>query len=108
MKPNFLQALGEDLHLFIFSYLNGNDLINLCYVSKYYRRCVLKKIDEYYNISTGLCLTELWTNKVEENLWGLIDNIFNDLIVEFDPEDIIRFRLKNFAICLYFQYVCIF
>ena len=75
------------MHLFIFSYLNANDLINLCYVSKYYRRCVLKKIDRYYNISTGFCSTELWANKIEENLRGLIDNIFNDLIdIEFDPE----------------------
>ena len=56
-------------------------------MSKYYRRCALKKIDTYYNISTGFCSTELWANKIEENLRGLIDNIFNDLIdIEVDPE----------------------
>ena len=63
----------------IFSYLNAIDLI----VSKYYRKLVLKKFDKYYNISTSFCSTELWLNKIEENLWGVIENIYNDLFDTF-------------------------
>ena len=67
------------MHLIIFSYLNAIDLISLCYVSKYYRKLVLQKFNKYYNIGTGFCSTELWLNKVEENLSGVIENIYNDL-----------------------------
>ena len=84
MKPNLLQILGEDLQLLIFSYLNATDLTNLCYVSKYYRRLIFKKFDKYYNISTGFFSTELWMNKIEENLWQLIENIYNDLNDDID------------------------
>ena len=109
MKPNFLQALGEDLHLLIFSYLNANDLINLCYASKYYRRCILKKFDKYYNISTGFYSTELWTKKIEDNLWGLIENIYNDLIdnyfdFEWNYDNLLNefHHLSLFSVCLHF------
>ena len=67
--PNFLQVLGEDLFLLILSYCNAKDFINLCYVSEYYRRCVLTKFDKCYNVSTGFCPVELWTTKMQSNLW---------------------------------------
>ena len=110
MKPNLLQILGEDLQLLIFSYLNATDLTNLCYVSKYYRRLIFKTFDKYYNISTGFCSIELWMNKIEENLWGLIENIFNDLNddinFDFDFNYVNLFKefrhLSLFSVCLHF------
>ena len=96
------------MFLLILSYFNANDLINLCYVSKYCRKCVLTKFDTYYNISTGFCSIGLWTNKIQGNLWGLIDNIFNDLTADFDPEGYYQLLFKEFhhlslfSVCLHF------
>ena len=52
-------------------------------MSKYYRKLVLKKFDKYYNIRTGFGSTELWLNKIKDNLWGMIQNIYNDLFDTF-------------------------
>ena len=77
-------------------------------MSKYCRKCVLTKFDTYYNISTGFCSIGLWTNKIQGNLWGLIDNIFNDLTADFDPEGYYQLLFKEFhhlslfSVCLHF------
>ena len=98
------------MHLIIFSFLNAIDLINLCYVSKYYRKFLLQKFDKYYNISTVFCSTELWLNKIEENLWGVIENIYNDwsytfaFDFEWHYDNLFKeFRhLSLFSVCLHF------
>ena len=48
-------------------------------------------------------------NKIKEDIWGLIDNIFNDLTdCEFDPEGYYQILLKEFrhlslfSVCLHF------
>ena len=79
-------------------------------MSKYYRKLVLKKFDKYYNISTSFCSTELWLNKIEENLWGVIENIYNDLFdtftfdFEWHYDNLFKeFRhLSLFSVCLHF------
>ena len=73
-------------------------------MSKYCRRCVLNKFDKCYNISTGFCSVELWTSKIQDNLWGLIDIIFNDMTAKFDPEGYYQLllNLSLFSVCLYF------
>ena len=98
------------MHLIIFSFLNAIDLINLCYVSKYYRKFLLQKFHKYYNISTVFCSTELWLNKIEENLWGVIENIYNDwsytfaFDFEWHYDNLFKeFRhLSLFSVCLHF------
>ena len=110
MKSNLLQILGKDLQLLIFSYLNAIDLINLCYVSKYYRKLILKKFDKYFNLSTGFCSIYSWMNTFEDNIYGLIKNIFNELndYIDFDFElncdNLFKeFRhLSLFSACLHF------
>ena len=76
-------------------------------MSKYHRRCVLNKLDKWYNISTGFCSVELWTTKIQDNLLALIDNIFNDITAEFDPDGyyLLLFKefrhLSLFSLCLH-------
>ena len=98
------------MHRIIFHYVNAIDLINLCYVSKYYRKLVLQKFDKYYNIITGFCSTELWLTKIEENLWGVIENIYNDLSdtfafdFEWHYDNLFKefCHLSLFSVCLHF------
>ena len=45
--------LREELQLCILLYLNAKDLITLFYVSKYFRKLVLKQFNNHYEISTG-------------------------------------------------------
>ena len=77
-------------------------------MSKYYRRCVLTKFDKCYNIITGFSALELWATKMQGNLWGLIDNIFNDITAEFDPKGYYQLLFKEFrhlplfSVCLHF------
>ena len=40
---------------------------------------MLKKFEKYYNLATGFCSIYLWTNVLEDNIWGLIENIYNEL-----------------------------
>ena len=65
------------MQLKLLSYLNANDLITLCYVSKYFRKLVLIKFAKYYDLSAGFCSVEYWTNKIEKNVYQLIQEIHN-------------------------------
>ena len=73
----FSKNLEEELQLNILSYLNATDLITFCYVSKYFRTPVLKKNYKHYDISTGFCAIKYWTNRIEENVFGLTKSIHN-------------------------------
>ena len=105
-----MQIIGEDLQAIIFSYLNAIDLINLCYVSKYYIKLILSFLKKHYNISTGFCSVRFWTNKIEENLYGSIENIYNNLFdtiafdVEWNYDNLFKefHHPSLFSVCLHF------
>ena len=94
------------MQLKLLSYFNANDLIILCYVSKYFRKLVLKKFFKYYNLSTGFCSVKYWTNKIEKNVFDLIQAIHDEIIFDFEEnyEQLIkRFRhMSLFSVCLNF------
>ena len=52
---NVWMQLYENLPLKLLSNLNTEDLITFCYVSKYFRKLVLKKFSMIFEISTGFC-----------------------------------------------------
>ena len=95
------------MQLKLLSYFNANDLIILCYVSKYFRKLVLKKIAEIYDISTGFCSVKYWTSKIERNVFELIQAIHNETLetFSFDFEENYDKLIKRFRICLCFQFV---
>ena len=82
-------------------------MITLCYVSKYFRTLVLKKFYKHYDISTGFCAIKYWTNRIEENVFGLTQSIHN-IHEAFDFEEIYdklikKFRhMSLFSVCLHF------
>ena len=93
---NIWQNLQEDLQLNILSYLNAIDLITLCYVSKYFRTLRLKKFYKHYDISTGFCAIKYWTNRIEENVFGLTKSI-HTIHEAFDFEEIYDKLIKKFC-----------
>ena len=104
---NIWQNLQEKLQLNILSYINAIDLITLCYASKYFRTLVLKEFYKHYDISTGFCAIKYWTNRIEENAFGLTQSIHN-IHWGFDFEEIYdklikKFRhISLFSVCLHF------
>ena len=75
-------------------------------MSKYFRKLVLKKLFKYYNLSTGFCSVKYWTNKIEKNVFDLIQAIHDEIIFDFEEnyEQLIkRFRhMSLFSVCLHF------
>ena len=104
---NIWQSLQEELQLNILSYLNEIDLITLCYVSKYFRRLVSKKVYKNYDVGTGFCGIKYWTNKIEKNVFGLTQSIHN-IHEAFHFEEIYDKLIKKFhhmflfSVCLHF------
>ena len=98
------------MQLCILLYLNAKDLITLCYVSKYFKKLVLKQFNKHYDISTGFCAVSFWTKKIEEKVFKLIEAIHSELFdtFAFDFEEnyeklIKKFRHKSlFLVCLHF------
>ena len=85
-------------------YLDTNDLITLCYVSKYFRELVLKSFSEVYDISSGFCSVQNWTNAIQKNLFNSIQDIHNDTFFNemfytynFDFEQNYEKLLKKFC-----------
>ena len=96
-------------------YLDTNDLITLCYVSKYFRELVLKSFSKVYDISSGFCSVQNWTNAIQKNLFNSIQDIHNDTFFNemfytynFDFEQNYEKLLKKirpmslFSVCLHF------
>ena len=52
-------------------------------MSKYFKKLVLKKFIKYYNLSTGFCSVKYWTNKIEKNVFDLIQTIHDEMIFAF-------------------------
>ena len=98
------------MQLRILLYLNAKDLITLCYVSKYFRKVVLKQFNKHYDISTGFCAVPFWTKKIEENVFKLIEAIHSELCYKyaFDFERNYDKVINFFSICRCFQLACIF
>ena len=102
--------LHEELQFKLLSYLNANDLIILCYVSKYFRKLVLKKFAKIYDISTGFCSVKYWRSKIERNVFELIQAINNDLseskvfYFEENYDKLIKKfgYMSLFSVCLHF------
>ena len=69
--------------------MNANDLYTLCYVSKYFTKLVLKTFAKCYDLSTGFCSVKYRTNKIERNVFELIQAIHNEMfeIKSFDFEE---------------------
>ena len=63
---NIWHHLGKELQLRILLYLNAKDLITLCYVSKYFKKLVLKQFEKHYDISTGFFAVSFWTKKLRK------------------------------------------
>ena len=107
---NYWNCLYEELQLKLLSYLNANELIKLCYVSKYFGKLVLKKFAKIYDISTGFCSVKYWTSKIERNVFEWIQAIHNETFdtVSFDFEENYDKLIKRFchmsllSICLHF------
>ena len=108
-------CLQEELQLKILMYLDTNDLITLCYVSKYLRKLVLKKFSKVHDISTGFCSVQNWANAIQKKLFNLIQDIHNDTFFNemfytynFDFEQNYEKLLKKFrhmslfSVCLDF------
>lgn len=70
--------LYEELQLKLLSHLNAEDLITFRYVSKYFRKLVLKKFSRIFEISTGFCSVQNWIYVTEKNVFNLIQDIHND------------------------------
>ena len=104
LNSSLLEKIGEDLQLFIFSYLNVTNLINFCYVSRYYRKLILKKVEKYYNLATGFCSIYSWTNFLEDNTWGLIEKICN----EFNDFYAFDFELNYYGLFKEFRHLSLF
>ena len=110
-----MTCLIEELPMNFFMDLNANDLITLCYVSKFSRYIILTKFATIYHISTGFCSVEHWSNLIKRNCFSLIESIHNDSFFDvtffnyhFDFEEnhfklMERYRrLSLFSISLHF------
>ena len=107
--------LYEELQLKLLSYLNAEDLITFCYVSKYFRKIVLKNFSMIFEISTGFCSVQNSTYVIKKNVFNLIQDIHNDSFFcetfytyNFDFEGNHEKLLKRFchmslfSVCLHF------
>ena len=72
---------------------------------------MLKRFEKYYNLAIGLCSIYSWTNVLEDNIWGLTENIYNELNdfyafgFELDYDGLFKeFRhLSLFSVCQHFS-----
>ena len=98
------------MQLRILLYLNAKDLITLCYVSKYFRKLVLKQFNKHYEISTGFSAVAFWAKENEENVYELIEAIYNELFYTYafdfegNSDKLIKtFRhMSLFSVCSHF------
>ena len=72
--------LYEELQLKLLLYLNAEDLITFCYVSKYFRKLVLKRFSRIFEISTGFYSVQNWKYVIQKNVFNLIQDIHNNAL----------------------------
>ena len=79
-------------------------------MSKCFRILVLKKFAKFYDLSTGFCSVKYWINKIEKNVFQLVEAVHSELLdsYAFDFEGnydklIKKFRhMSLFSVCLHF------
>ena len=91
--------------------LNASDLISLSYVSKYFRKLVLKFFLKVYDF----CSVNNYTHVIQKNLFNLFQHIHNDTFFNetfytynFDFKENYENLLKKFCHMSLFQFACIF
>ena len=83
--------------------MKTEDIINLCFVSKFYRNLILEVFNRVYFISTGFCLTLQWFKFLEKSCFALVDSI--QLLDLFEYEKLLKKEFRQmslFSICLHF------
>ena len=83
------------------------DIINLYFVSKFYRNVILKVFNRVYFISTGFCSTLQWFLFLKKSCFALVDEIHcsNWNLELFDYEKLLKKEFKQMSlvsICLHF------
>ena len=97
----------SDAYLSSSGKVHPDNEFTFCYVSKYFRTLVLKNFCKHYDISTEFCAIKYWTNRIEENVFGLTQSIHN-INEAFDFEEIYDKLIKKFChmslflVCLHF------
>ena len=106
-QSNILKRVLEELPIYFLDFLKTEDIINLCFVSKFYRNLILEVFNRVYFISTGFCLTFQWFKFLEKSCFALVDEIqcSNWNLDLFDYEKLLK---KSLHKCLDFQFACIF
>ena len=87
--------------------MKTEDIINLCFVSKFYRNVILKVFNRVYFISTGFCSTLQWFKFLKKSCFALVDEIqcSNWNLDLFDYEKLLKKEFRQmslFSICLHF------
>ena len=87
--------------------METEDIINLCFVSKFYRNLILEVFNRIYFISTGFYSTLQWFKFLEKSCFALVDEIqcsnWNLDLFEYDKLLKKEFRqMSLFSICLHF------
>ena len=90
--------LPEELQILLLSYFDADDLITLSYVSKHFRRLVLKIFSQIYEISTGFFSVTYRTKVIQENIFNLIQEIYKELwdTFPFDFEQNYELLIKKY------------
>ena len=87
--------------------MKTEDIINLCFVSKFYRNVILEVFNRVYFISTGFCSTLQWFLFLKKSCFALVDEIHcsNWNLDLFDYEKLLKKEFRQmslFSICLHF------
>ena len=87
--------------------MKTDDIINLYFVSKFYRDVILEVFNSVYFISTGFCSTLQWFLFLEKSCFALVDEIHcsNWNLDLFDYEKLLKKEFRQmslFSICLHF------
>ena len=106
-QSNILKRVLEELPIYFLDFLKTEDIIILCFVSKFYRNVILEVFDIVYFISTGFCSTLQWFKFLEKSCFVLVDEIqcSNWNLDLFDYEKLLKKEFRQmslFSICLHF------
>ena len=106
-QSNILKRVLEELPIYFLDILKTEDIINLCFVSKFYRNVILKVFNRVYFISTGFCLTLQCFLFLKKSCLALVDKIHcsNWNLDLFDYEKLLKTEFRQmslFSICLHF------
>ena len=106
-QSNILKRVLEELPIYFLDFLWTEDIINLCFVSKFYRNVILEVFNSVYFMSTGFCSTLKWFKFLEKSCFALVNEIqcSNWNLDLFDYEKLLKKEFRQmslFSICLHF------